>query len=137
MKVERERLRHAVLAVMGGEIVVPLPDVARERLLGIHLDLLDVELIAQDLPGGLHEPRMADEAGIDVAAPVQGHGRAHGIAPLLPEVLRPALGEQARQLRLQHLDLPGREQRRENKEPVFPELRELPVRQLHGIFRGR
>ena len=94
-----------VLAVVGGEVVVPLPHVPGERLLGIHLDLLHVELVAENLHGRPDEPGVADHARVDLASQVQAHGGAHRVALLLAEVLRPALGEKPRQLRPEHLDL--------------------------------
>ena len=135
MEIERQRLRHAILLVVGGEVVVPLPDVAGEGLLGVHLDLLDVEVIAEDLFRGLYEARVAHEARVDVAALVQGHRRAHGVVLLLPEVFRPAFGEQSRQVRFQRVDLVKREHGRQDEEPVVLEPFDLRVRQLHLRFR--
>ena len=40
MQIERCRTRHPVLGVVGGEIVMPLPDLARKRGLNIDFDLL-------------------------------------------------------------------------------------------------
>ena len=37
VQIERLGLRHAVLGMVGGEVVVPLPDLAREG--GLHVDL--------------------------------------------------------------------------------------------------
>ena len=110
VEVQRERLRHAILAVMGGEVVVPLPHVPRERFLAVHLDLLHVQLVAEDLHGRLDEPGVADDARIDLAPQVQAHGRAHRVAVLLAKVLRAALGEEPRQLRPEHLDFGRGEQ---------------------------
>jgi hypothetical protein len=46
MKVERQRRGDAILGMMCGKIIMPLPDLAFEGGLGIDLDLLDVELVA-------------------------------------------------------------------------------------------
>ena len=94
VEVEGERLGYPVLSVVGGEVVVPLPHVPRERRLGVHLDLLDVERFSEELPGRLDEARVPRGARVDLAPKVQPHGRAHRVAFLLAEVLRPPLGEE-------------------------------------------
>ena len=70
MKVEGQGFGHPVFAVMGGKIVVPLPFLAAERLLGIDLDLLDVELRSQQLHGRPHQPRVAHQPREGVVAQV-------------------------------------------------------------------
>src|SRR6185295_14182964 len=87
VQVERLRPGNAVLAMVGGEIVVPLPEVAAEGRLHIDLGLHDVEVVvAEDLPGRLDEAGMADELGIGRAAQMDAHGGAHLAAVLLAEV---------------------------------------------------
>src|SRR3954452_17460953 len=76
VQVEGERRGHAVLRVVGGEIVVPLPDLALEGGLGVDLDLLDVELVAQELEGRLDQPRMPHHQ-LEARVPqMQPHGGA-------------------------------------------------------------
>ena len=62
---------------------------------------------------------------------MQGHRRAHGVALLFPEILRPAFGEQPRQLRIQDFDFLLRKQRRQDEKPVVPESLDLCVPELH------
>ena len=53
VQVERERLGHPVLAVVRREVVVPLPGLALEGGLHVHLDLLHVQLVgAEELGRG-------------------------------------------------------------------------------------
>jgi hypothetical protein len=40
---------------------VPLPHVTLERRFGIDLELVDVNVLAEDLPQGFDQPRMAGE----------------------------------------------------------------------------
>ena len=131
VEVEGERLGYPVLSVVGGEVVVPLPHVPRERRLGVHLDLLDVERFSEELPGRLDEARMPRGARVDLASKVQAHGRAHRVAFLLAEVLRPPLGEEPRQLRPEDLHLRGREPRRKDQEAVVPEPLDLRIIESH------
>jgi len=42
VEVQRQWLRDTILALVGGKILVPLPDIAGESRLGVYLDLLDV-----------------------------------------------------------------------------------------------
>src|SRR6185437_1408102 len=66
MKIEGERRCDAILLMVSGEIIVPLPDLAFERGLGVDLDLLDIELLlAEELERRLDQPRMAHQPAID------------------------------------------------------------------------
>ena len=131
VEVEGERLRHPVLAVVGGEVVVPLPDVPRERLLGVHLDLLDVEVLPEELARRLDEPGVAHDPRVDLASKVEAHGGSHRVALLLAEVLGAPLGEEPGQLRLERLHLLRREPLRQNQEPVLPEPLDLGFMKSH------
>ncbi len=65
----RAGARKAVLAVVRGEIVVPLPELAAEGRLHVHFGLHDVEpVVAEDLAGRLDEAGMAHQPGIDGVA---------------------------------------------------------------------
>jgi hypothetical protein len=94
VQVERQGLGNAVFVVMGGEIVVPLPDLTGKGDLGVDLGLLDVEpLVVQDLPGGLDQAGMARHPPVGLVAQVEAHGGAHLAGDLLPEILRHVFGE--------------------------------------------
>ena len=57
------RLRHAVVARPGAVVLVPLPDVALERGLGVELELVDVDVLAEILLQRADQPRVAAPAG--------------------------------------------------------------------------
>ena len=132
MQVERERLGHAVLAVVRGEVVMPLPDFAGEGGLHVDLDLLDVEVLAQDLLRRLDQARMAHQLGEQGIAQVQAHGGAHLVALPLADVGRRVLGIERGQARAQGPDLVAREQPGQDEEPVPVEALELIPSELHG-----
>jgi hypothetical protein len=99
VEVERQRLGDAVLRVMGGEVVVPLPGLTRGGGLGVDLDLLDIELVGtENLPGGLDEPRVMAETGENIVPKVEAHHRPDLMTRLLSDVRWGVLGEQAGQL---------------------------------------
>src|SRR5262249_18732890 len=133
VEVQGQRIGHAVLRVVRGEVVVPLPRLAGERYLGVDLRLLDVELIRpEDLPRGLHESRVPAETRIDLAAEMEAHGRPDLHAGLLADVTRGLLGEQARDLRAEDVDLRGGEEPGEDQETLRLEVRQLGRREPHG-----
>jgi hypothetical protein len=131
VEVERQRLGHAVLAVMGREVVVPLPDLADEGGLHVDLDLLDIELGAQDLLRRLDQARMAHQLGEHRIAQVQGHGGAHLAAVLLADVRRVVLGEQSGQRCAQRRDLGVGKQLRQDQKAVPLEGVELVIGEPH------
>src|SRR5215212_6737398 len=53
------RLRHAVVASPGAVVLVPLPELALEGRLGVDLELVDVDRLAEELLQRLDEARMA------------------------------------------------------------------------------
>ncbi len=114
---------------------MPLPDVAVESHLAVDLELVHVQLFAEELHDGLDHARMARELRERVAVQVRGEVRAHGVAALLAHVLRPALGVQARDLVEQGFDLFRLEQAREEKITVALEILDLLRVKLHrGIL---
>ena len=131
VEVEGEGFRHPVRAVVGGEVVVPLPHVPGESGLGVHLDLLDVELLAEELARRRDEPGVAHHPRVDLASKVQAHRGSYRVARLLAEVLGAPLGEEPRQLRLECLHLARREPPRQNQEALFPEPLDLGIMKLH------
>ena len=56
------RFRHAVVARPGAVILMPLPDVALERRLGVELELMHVDVLAKELAERFDQPRMAGQA---------------------------------------------------------------------------
>ena len=71
MQVERQRLGRAIAGVMGGEIGVPFEPGAGEPGFRIDLDLLDIEVLAQDLHCWFDQARVAHKPRVGFAAPVQ------------------------------------------------------------------
>ena len=133
VQVEGQRLGYPVLVVVRGEVVVPLPLLAGEGLLGVDLHLLDVQLVdPEELPGGFHEARVTNNRGEHVISQVQAHRGADDVSGLLPEVLRPALVEQPRQPSEHRLNLTGREQSGQDEQAITLERCNLLVGQPHG-----
>ena len=56
---------------MGGEVVVPLPDIALERGFYVDLDLLDVEVVAGNLLRRLDQARVAHQTVEEIAPLVE------------------------------------------------------------------
>ena len=120
VQVERQGRRHAVLVVVGREVVVPLPDLAGEGWLGIDLGLLDVEiLLTQNLSGRLDQPRVTRDLGVGLVPQVQAHGGAHLAIRLFAKVRGHLLGEKPGQRTAQRLDLGRREKLRQDQETVL------------------
>ena len=100
--VHRARLGHAVVARPGAVILVPLPDLAVERRLGVDLELVHVDRLAEQLLDRLDQARVGAE---EAERLVVGMGRERGarraglLAPDLLAVLavdRLGLGAQDR-----------------------------------------
>src|SRR5207237_4304084 len=87
--VHRPRLRHAVIARPGAVILVPLPDITVERRLGVDLELMHVELLAEQLLDRLDEARMRAEQAEALTVSMRGKGGARRSGFLLP-YFRPA-----------------------------------------------
>src|SRR5580693_7348208 len=51
-------LRHAIVARPGAVVLMPLPDIALECRLGVELELMHVDVLAEQLAQRLDEPRM-------------------------------------------------------------------------------
>ena len=132
VEVQGERLGHAILRVVSGEVVVPLPGLAGERHLGVDLGLLDVELVvAEDLPRGLDEARMAQRRAktslrrwspIAVrTSPLTFSRMFAGCPPRRPQP-RPRAGPRP----------PPARRGGQDEEAVLPEVLDLRWGQLHG-----
>ena len=132
VEVQGERLGHAVLRVVGGEIVVPLPSLPGERHLRVDLRLLDVKPVgAENLPRGFNESRVPAEAREDLVPEMKTHDGPDLAARLLADVGRSVFREQMWQLRAQDVDLHPGEERRKDQEALDVEIRKLGYREPH------
>src|SRR5262249_58963131 len=86
--------RHAVVARPGAVVLMPLPYVALERRLGVELELMDVDVLAEILLERTDEPRMAHQKAEHLVEGVRGKGGARRAGLLAPDLL--ALGFQDR-----------------------------------------
>src|SRR5262249_7667578 len=84
--IHRARLRHAVIALPGAVILVPLPDVAGEGRLGVDLELMHVDLLAEDLFDRLDHAWMGAEHAERLLIEMGGNGRARRAAFLAPDL---------------------------------------------------
>ena len=84
--VHRARLRHAVVALPGAVILVPLPDVAGEGGFGVDLELVHVEFFAEDLLDRLDHARMRAEQAERLVVEMRGKGGARRAALLAPHL---------------------------------------------------
>jgi hypothetical protein len=81
------RFRHAVVARPGAVILVPLPDVALEGGLGVELELVDVDVLAEQLPQRFDQSGMARQQAEHFAEGVGGEGGARRAGLLAPDFL--------------------------------------------------
>src|SRR5450830_72630 len=70
------RVRHAVVALPGAVVLMPLPEVALEGGLGVELELVDVNLFAEQLPQRLDQARMPRQQAEHFTEGVGGEGGA-------------------------------------------------------------
>jgi len=139
VQVERERLGHAVFAMVRREVIVPLPLFTGERLFGVDLDLLDGEIrVADELHGRFDEAGISHQVGEQIVTKVQPHRSPNDAARSLTEVLLAALTEQAGEPLVDRCDVVGREQLGDHDEPVPLEVRHVLFRQpLRHILSHR
>ncbi len=131
--VHRPRLGHVVVARPGAVVLVPLPDVAVERGLGVDLVLVHVDRPAEDLHHRLDQPRMAAEAAKGFVVGVRGEGGARDAGLFAPDLValeRVNLGRGP----FQHAHLVGVERVRQEQVAAALEFVELRVTQLHAIW---
>ena len=124
------RLGHLVVAVPRAEVLVPLPDLAVERGLGVHLVLVHVHGAVNELHDRLDEARVAPEAAERL---VVGMGRERGArdaARLAPHLVA-VEGVDLVGGGPQHRRLLGREARGEEQVALLVEPLELVWGQLH------
>ena len=85
------RLGHVVVVHPGAVVLVPLPDVAVEGGLAVDLELVHVDVFAEELHDRLDHARMARQRRERIAVQVRGEVGAHHVAGLLAHVLGAAL----------------------------------------------
>ena len=81
------RPRHAVVARPGPVVLMPLPDVAFEGGLGVELELMDVDVLAEILLQRLDQPRVPRQQAEHLAEGVRGEGGAWRAGLLAPDLL--------------------------------------------------
>src|SRR5260370_7080798 len=82
--VHRARLWHAVVALPGAVILMPLPDVAGEGRFGVDLVLVHVDLLAKGLLYRIDHARMGAEQPERLVVEMGGKGGARRAALLAP-----------------------------------------------------
>ena len=85
--IHRARLRHAIVARPGAVVLVPLPDLAFECGLGVELELMDVDVLAEQLAQRLDQTRMPRQQAEDIAEGMRGKGGARRPALFPPDFL--------------------------------------------------
>ena len=133
--VHRPRLGHAVIARPGAVILVPLPDIAVERRLGVDLELMHVELLAEQLLYRLDEPRMRAEQAETLIVGMRGKGGARRAGFFLPDFLAARPVDRLR-IAAQGRDLLVGKAFRQKEIALFVKSRELRGGQLHRDLWG-
>src|SRR4029079_19214579 len=131
------RLRHLVVALAVAVVLRPRPDVAVESHLAVDLELVHVDLLAEELLDRPHHARMAREARERGAIKVRREIRAHHATGPLAHVLGALLRIERRHLVGQRLDFLRREERRKEHVAFAVELLQLGGVQLHGNLRKK
>ncbi len=133
--VHRPRLGHAVVARPGAVVLVPLPELAVERRLGVDLELVHVDRLAEQLLERLDQARIGAQQAEGLVVGVGGEGGARRARLLPPDLL--ALGPQDRLgFGAQHANLFAREALGQKDVALLVELLELHVGQAHRRLLG-
>src|SRR6266480_1671083 len=132
--VHRASLGHQIVVLPGAVVLVPLPDVAVESHLAVNLELVHIQLFAEQLHDRLDHARMARELRERQAVHVRGEVRAHRVTALLANVLRPALGVEPRHLVYEDFDLAPREQAGKKEVAIALEPPDLFLTEFHAAF---
>src|SRR5262249_22593612 len=122
---------HPVVVLPGAEVLMPLPHVAIERHLPVDLELVHVNVLAEELNDRVDHARVARELGERQAVHVCGEVGAHGVTALLADILGTMLGVKARDFVAEHPDLFRPEQPWKEQEPVALEGVKLFPVDLH------
>ncbi len=130
--------RHVVVRSPGAVVLVPLPDRAVEGRLGVHLELMHVELVgAQELRRRLDQARMPRQALEDRVPGLHVEGRARRFGALLAHHFRPLLAEHRRQLGIEEGYLRRGETAGQEQVALLLEFGDLGRGQLHGGLPAR
>ena len=124
-------LGHVVVALPDAVVLVPLPDIAVKGSLAVQLELMNIDIAAQQLPGRFQDPGVADKAAIDIVVGMGGKGGAHHVAALLPHDLGAAFGKYRRDFAFQDRQFLHVEQVRDKDETFILELPDLLGAQKH------
>ena len=130
--VHRARLRHAVVALPGAVVLVPLPDVAGEGRFGVDLVLVHVDLLAEDLLHRIDHARMRAEQPERLVVEMGGKGGARRAALLAPHLRALGVVDALRLARQQRHFL-GAEQFRQKQPALAVEIVDLLLGQFHGV----
>src|SRR5215472_8785866 len=131
--IHRPRFRHAVIARPGAVVLVPLPDVAFERSLGVDLELMDIDVLAEQLPQRLDQPRMRCQETKCLVESMRSKGGARRARFLAPDLLAIELEDRCGVIAKERYFFLV-EAVREEQIPEFVELFDLCGAERHGAF---
>src|SRR5712675_3666057 len=129
--VHRARLWHAVVALPGAVILMPLPDVTGEGRFGVDLVLVHVELLAEDLLDRIDHARMRAEQAERLVIEMRGKGGARRAALFAPH-LRAVVIVDAHGLLRQQGYFFRAEQLGQEQPALAVEIVDLLLGQFHG-----
>ncbi len=124
---------HAVVALPGAVILVPLPDVAGEGGFGVDLELMHVDLFAEELLDRLDHARMRAEQTERLVVEMGGKGGARRAALLAPH-LGAISGIDPFRLARQQSGFFRAEQIGQEQPALAVEIVDLLRRQFHGVL---
>ena len=129
--VHRARLGHVVVVDPGAVVLMPLPLLAFERGLGVDLELVHVDVAAEDLLHGLDQARVRGEPAVRFVVRLASERGARHAAALLAHDLLPFQLEDLVAVLAQHAHFVGREPVGKEEISVHVEGAELFGGQLH------
>ena len=131
--IHRARFRHAVIAMPGAEILVPLPNLAVEGGFRVDLVLMHVELLAEQLFDRADQPRMGAKQTEGLVVGVRGE-RSTRRAGFFAPYLRPVGIINRYGFLPQGSNLLGGEAIGEEEIAFFVKLADLFFGQAHGFL---